>query len=367
MSVDDRPLVTIDDWEGAARRRLSKMAYDYFRAGSDDQRTLKRNRKAFRNYEIHYRVLVDVSERDLSTTVLSTEVSLPVLVAPTAYHRLAHPDGEVAAGRGASDAGTIFTLSSLATSTIEAVAAGSTGPKWFQLYVHKDRGLSKSLVERAEAAGYLAVVLTVDAPVLGRRLADEYNRFALPEGMTMANLEQYAGEMSEATEGSALDDFVTTRHDASLTWDDLEWLRSITSLPVLIKGIVRPDDAGRAFDSGAAGVVVSNHGGRQLDGAPATIDVLGPIAEAVRGRGTLLMDGGIRWGSDVLKALALGADAVMVGRPVLWGLAVEGSEGVRKVLDGLREELSTAMALAGCRDLASIDGDLIYSGRAPRR
>ncbi|WP_437295538.1 alpha-hydroxy acid oxidase [Sorangium sp. So ce426] len=364
---DPRPapsLLTVDDFERAARARLSKMAYDYYRSGADEGRTLRENRRAFRRLEIHYRVLVDVAERDMSTTVLGTRVPFPILVAPTAYQRLAHPDGEIASSRAASELGTLFTLSTLSTTSLEAVAGASPGPKWFQLYVHKDRGLTRALVERAESSGYRALMLTVDTPVLGRRIADVRNGFALPEGLVMANLADVATAAPAEERGSLLASYVASRHDASLTWRDVGWLASLTRLPILLKGIVRPDDAVRALEAGAAGVVVSNHGARQLDGAPATIEALPAIADAVAGRCPVLMDGGIRWGTDVLKAIALGARAVLVGRPVLWGLAALGGEGVARVLAGLRDELSIAMALAGCPTLASIDRDLIRRAQA---
>jgi 4-hydroxymandelate oxidase len=335
------------------------MAYDYYRSGADEGRTLRANRSAFRRLEIHYRVLVDVAERDLGADVLGTRVPFPILVAPTAYHRLAHPDGEIATALAAADLGTIFTLSTLATTSIEEVAAASRGPRWFQLYVHKDRGFTRSLVERAEAAGYRALMLTADTPLLGRRLADVRNNFALPDGLVMANLVHAAAPSGAGGQSSALAGYVAARHDASLTWRDVEWLRSLTSMPVLLKGIVRPDDAERAIEHGAAAIVVSNHGARQLDGSPATINALPRVVDAVAGRCPVLMDGGVRWGTDVLKALALGARAVLVGRPILWGLSVGGREGVVRVLQILRDELSTAMALAGCPDLAALDRDLV--------
>ena len=358
-SASDVKLFTIDDYEAAAKRVLPRMAYDYFRSGADEERTLKANRRAFRKYEIWYRVLVDVTERDTSTSVLGVPLKAPIIVAPTAYQKLAHPEGEVAAARGAFEAGTIFTLSTLATSTIEEVAAASAGPKWFQLYVHKDRGLTKSLIERAEAAGFLAIVLTVDAPMLGRRLRDERNAFALPEGLSMVNLAEMADDVSRAQEGSALSSYAASRHDPSLSWSDIDWIRSNSTLPLLVKGIVRADDAGRAADSGVDGVVISNHGGRQVDGAPATIDALPAAVDAIGGRCDVLMDGGVRWGSDVFKAIGLGAKAVLVGRPVVWGLAVDGAAGVSAVLDLLREELANVMALAGCPNLAAIDRDVV--------
>lgn len=356
--VDPVALVTVEDYEKAAKRVLPKMAYDYYRSGADEERTLKANRKAFRNYEVWYRVLVDVSQIDTSATILGQKVASPILIAPTAYHKLAHPEGESATARAAAEAGTIMTVSTLATTRLEDVASASTGPKWFQLYVHKDRDLTSSLVKRAEQSGYKAIVLTVDAPVLGRRLADHRNQFVLPEGLAMENLAESDVAPTEP-QGSMLAEYVGTRHDASLSWTDLDHIKSLSGLPLLIKGIVRPDDARRAVDAGVDGIIVSNHGGRQLDGAPAAIDALVAVAAEVKGETTLLMDGGIRSGVDVLKAIALGAGAVLVGRPVLWGLAVAGQAGVLAVLQGLNEELVTAMKLAGCPDVASIDESLI--------
>jgi 4-hydroxymandelate oxidase len=357
-SSQSSSLVCIPDFEKAARAALSRMTWDYYRSGADAERTLRENLRAYRRWDIHYRVLVDVSTRELGTDVLGIPVSMPILVAPTAYQRLAHPEGELATAKAAAEAGTIYTLSTLSTTSIEDVARVSQGPRWFQLYVHKDRELTESLVLRAEAAGYSALVLTVDTPVLGRRIRDVRNGFGLPSGLVMANLVDAPG-MKGMQSSSALARYIASRHDASLTWRDIEWLRNLTRLPVLLKGIVRPDDALRALDAGAAGIVVSNHGARQLDGAPATLDVLPRIVEAVGGRVPVLVDGGIRWGTDVLKALALGARAVMLGRPILWGLAVDGASGVRTVLEILREELSTAMALAGCSSLQTIDRSLV--------
>jgi 4-hydroxymandelate oxidase len=352
-------LITLDDFEEAAAKKLPRMALDYFRSGADEQQTLRANREAFNKFEIWYRVLVDTSTIDSTTTVLGVELPYPILVSPTAYQRLAHRDGEAATAAGAAAAGTIFTLSTLATTSIEEVAVASDGPKWFQLYVHKDRGLSKSLLERAETAGYRAIVLTVDAPILGRRLADERNRFALPEGLSMVNLGDLADDITQQAEGSALTGHVATRHDASFSWNDLEWLRAISSLPLLIKGIVRGDDAKRAAEHGVDGIIVSNHGGRQLDGAPASIEALPEVVEAVSGKCEVLLDGGVRWGTDVLKAIGLGARAVMIGRPVIWGLAIDGAAGVQQVLELLRDEFRTAMALAGCPDMGSITPELI--------
>lgn len=350
-------LLTIDDWEKAARRKLSRAAYDYYRSGADDERTLRRNERAYRRWVIWYRVLRDVAQRSLATTVLGQEVASPILVAPTAYHRMAHADGELATARAAAARGTILVASTLATTSLEAVAEATAAPKWFQLYVHKDRGFTRDLVQRAETAGYDAIVLTVDTPLLGRRRRDERGGFCLPEGMRMENL--VAALADAPDDGSMLAAYVADRHDASLTFDDLAWVRAQSHLPVVLKGVVRADDAGRAVDAGVAGIIVSNHGGRQLDGAPATLDALPGVVAAVAGRAEVMLDGGIRRGTDVLKALALGARAVLVGRPVLWGLAVGGEEGVVAVLSLLEEELSRAMALAGCARIGDIDRSLV--------
>lgn len=365
-------LLTVRDYEKAARGKLSKMAYDYFRSGADAELTVAANQRAYERYVIWYRVLADVAERDLSTTVLGIPVRSPILIAPTAYHKLAHEDGECATARAAAERGTIYVASTLATTTLEEVGAATDAPKWFQLYVHKDREITRALVERAEAAAYDAIVLTVDTPFLGRRLRDERHGFSLPHGLTMANLvtpgdpdekadeEDAAAKPHGLTESrSLLGSYMQNRHDASFTWKDIAWLRSLSHLPLVIKGVVRGDDAQRCVDVGAAAVIVSNHGGRQLDSAPATIDALRGVVDAVDLRAEVYVDGGIRWGTDILKALALGARAVLVGRPILWGLAVGGQEGVSNVLALLENELSQAMALSGVRSVREIERGLV--------
>ena len=357
--MDPASLHTLASFHRAARASLSREAYDYFRGAADARHTVRRNRDAYRSLEIWPRVLVDVSQRTLATTVLGEAVTLPVLIAPTAYQRMAHPDGECATARAASAAGTLMVVSTLSTTSLEDVSASAPGPKWFQLYVHRDRALTESLIDRAVRANYRAIVLTVDAPLLGRRLADVRNRFALPPGLTMANFEASASARPADQRDSALANYVATRHDPSITWKDLAWLRDRAKLPLILKGIVRGDDARRAVDHGVDAIVVSNHGGRQLDGAPAGIDALETVVAAVGGRCEVYVDGGVRWGTDVFKALALGARAVLIGRPILWGLAVGGDVGAQRVLEILRDELSMAMALAGCADVRAIDASLV--------
>lgn len=346
--------------EALARARLPKMAWDYYASGADDERCLARNCSAYDRIALHYRVLVDVATRELSTTVLGQRIAMPIAVAPTAFHKLAHRDGELASVRAAGEAGTLFVLSTLSNTAVEDVVAAATGPVWFQLYVYRDRAATEALVRRVEAAGCRALVLTVDAPLLGRRERDVQNRFALPAGLGIENMHAAGYARLPAASGdSGLAAYFAELLDPALTWEAVSWLRSVSRLPVIVKGIVRADDAVRAIEHGAAGIVVSNHGGRQLDAAPATIDVLPRIVDAVAGRGEVLLDGGIRRGADVVKALAYGARTVLVGRPVLWGLAAAGQVGVTAALATLRRELDLAFALCGCPDVASVTRDLV--------
>ena len=357
--ADGVPFLNLAEIELAARERLAPLAYEYYVGGANDEVTVRENRAAFERLALRYRVLVDVSRRSTSTTVLGTPVDFPVLVAPTAFQRLACDDGELATARAASASGTVMILSTASTCTIEDVGAIG-GRLWFQLYVYADRGLTKALVERAEAAGMRAIVLTVDAPVLGRRERDLRNRFHLPDGVRLANVPSSGSVPMPTGHGeSGLANHFASGIDSGLTWRDVDWLRSITRLPVLIKGIVRGDDAARAVEHGAAGVIVSNHGGRQLDTAIASLRALPEVAEAVAGRAEVLLDGGVRRGTDVIKAIALGARAVLIGRPVVWGLAAGGEAGARRVLELLRAEVDLAMALCGCPTVSDISRDLV--------
>ncbi len=360
----DIPL-NLEEFERLAAERLPRMAYDYYAGGARDEVTLRKNRAAYEALELRYRVLRDVGDRDLSISLFGRPVSMPVLLAPTAFHRLACDEGEVATARAAADAGTTMILSTLSTRRMEDVAAAQMAasgeahvhPPWFQLYVYRDRGATEELVRRAEAAGFGALVLTVDAQLWGVRERDVRNQFALPENITMPNLSGGKTTLGRVEGNSGLAAYVDEMFDPSLTWGAIEWLAGITDLPVLVKGIVHPEDGRLAVERGASGVVVSNHGGRQLDTSIATIRALPDVALAVdealaqlgrdRTEFPVLVDGGVRRGTDVVKALALGADAVCVGRPVLWGLAVAGEVGARHVLELLREEIDLAIALCG--------------------
>lgn len=353
--------INLHDYEQLAREKLPQMVFDYYFGGSEDEVTMRENRLSWQRLRLRPRVLVDVGTRDVSTTVLGQATSLPVLMAPCAFNALAHPDGELAVARAATAAGVIQVVSTAGTFSLEEVAAAAPGgTRWFQLYCYRDRDVTKGLVERAVAAQYHALCLTVDAPLVGRRERDIRNRFGLPAGMTWKNLERVGLDRMEAgAEGSALERYISEIWDPSLTWEAIEWLRSLSPLPLVIKGILTGEDARRAVDHGAAAIIVSNHGGRQLDGTLATCEALPEVVDSVSGQAEVLVDGGIRRGSDILKALSLGARAVLIGRPYLWALAASGQAGVEHVLDLLRDELDLDMALAGCPTIASIDRSLV--------
>jgi isopentenyl diphosphate isomerase/L-lactate dehydrogenase-like FMN-dependent dehydrogenase len=343
-------LLNVWDYERAAEERLERGAFGYFAGGAADEWTLRENVAVFNRWVLRPRMLVDVSSTTAATTVLGTDISMPLLVAPTAFQRMAHPEGEVAMTRGAAAANTIMCLSTIANATIEDVAAAAPeAPRWFQLYWGPDRGIVADLVARAEAAGFLAIVLTVDLPVLGRRERDLRAGFEIPPDVPVpafSALAEIAGAVSPAAIHWAVDN--------ALTWGDLEWLRTLTSLPLVVKGVLTAEDAVLAIEAGAAAVVVSNHGGRQLDGVAASLDALPEVVGAVGGRAEVLVDGGIRRGTDVVKALALGARATLAGRAPLYGLAVDGADGVEHVLGLLRAEIELALALCGCASPADV-------------
>jgi 4-hydroxymandelate oxidase len=354
-------VINLFDYEREAEQRIPPAHWGYIAGGANDEVTVGANRAAFDRILIRYRTMVDVTSRNLATTVLGTPVSFPVLVAPTAMQKLAHDDGECATARATRAAGTLMVTSTTATTRLSDVIAASPGPMWFQLYLYQDRGKSKALIEEAVRAGYTGVVLTVDAPLLGRRERDIRSAFTLPGHLTIANAADagMAVVPEASTEASGLMLHFRSLHDAALVPKDIAWVREVSGLPVIVKGIVRGDDAARAVEHGADAIVVSNHGGRQLDTSIPSIMALPEVADTVGGTAEVYVDGGIRRGTDVVKALALGARAVLVGRPVLWGLAVDGETGVRAVLELLRQEIDLAMGLSGTRDVTEITRDLV--------
>jgi isopentenyl diphosphate isomerase/L-lactate dehydrogenase-like FMN-dependent dehydrogenase len=375
--MESQPLLNVSDYARAARAKLPSDVFDYYEGGALDETTLRENIAGWERLKLYYRVLAGVGARDLTTTVLGQPVSMPILVAPTAFHKLACDQGEIATARAAAAAGTLFILSSLSNTAMESVFAQAASPRWFQLYIYKDRQVTLELVKRAELASAEAIVLTVDAPGLGTRERDMRNRFTLPAGLTVENLVPLGkgdlprvenGRFERPTgsnltlEGSGLAAYVRENFKQDLGFGDLAWLCSCTHLPVVVKGVCRADDARRTIEHGARAVVVSNHGGRQLDTAPATSEVLPHVVDALADRCEIYVDGGIRRGSDVLKAIALGARAVMVGRPILWGLSVAGEQGVVRVLEILRRELDEAMLLCGYANLSQINRSILHPG-----
>ena len=357
--MDPEPLLNVADYARAARGKLLKHVFDYYEGGALDEITVRENTAGWERLKLYYRVLAGVGKRDMTTTVLGQSISMPIVVAPTAFHKLACEAGEIATAKAAKAAGTLFILSSLSNTAMESVFAQAAIPRWFQLYIYKDRAITFELVKRAEAAGAEAIVLTVDAPGLGTRERDTRNSFRLPDGLAVENLAPLGkGTFPEVT-GSGLAAYVRANFKEDLGFDDLDWLCGSTRLPVVVKGVCRADDARRAAERGAKAVVVSNHGGRQLDTAPATCEALPQVVEAAGDRCEIYVDGGIRRGSDVLKAIALGARAVLVGRPVLWGLCVAGEQGATNILEMLRRELDEAMLLCGCTKLSDIDSSLL--------
>jgi len=350
--------LNLDEFEAAARATLPKMTYDFIAGGAEDERSVAANRAAFGSRALRNRVLVDVTERDTRIRLLGIDLPHPILLAPTALHRVAHPDGELATARGAAAANALYTVSTATSTRLEEIAkAAPDGRRWFQLYHLGTRQASEQLVAHAIATGHRAIVLTVDVPLLGRRERDLRNAFTLPDGVAMAHAYEpaWAPPGEDRSRGWA-----SPIASASLTWDDLAWIRaSAGDVPLLLKGIVRGDDARRALDRGVDGIWVSNHGGRQLDAAIATLDALADVVEAVGGQCPIVMDGGIRRGTDVLKALALGADAIAIGRPPLYGLAAGGAGGVQRVVELLRAELDLSMALVGASSLADLVPELV--------
>jgi 4-hydroxymandelate oxidase len=347
----------VADFEPLAKAKMPKVGWEYISAGAGDELTVRWNKEAYQRIRLKPHVLVDVSQLDTRVTLFGQEHVFPILLAPTASQKLTHPDGELATVRGAGAAGATMVLSSFSNTSLEDVSAAAKGPLWFQLYMQTDHGFTRDLVQRAEGAGYRALCLTVDTPVGGARNREARAKVDFPalpnlKGLNASRVTSYRPS-GEEIYSSVL--------DAALNWKDVEWLRSFAKIPLLVKGVLNPDDADRAVKAGVAGIMVSNHGGRNLDTVPASIDALPLVADKVAGRVPVLVDGGIRRGTDVLKALALGANAVLIGRPYLYGLGAEGETGVTKVINILRREFEMAMALTGRTNIAGIDRSVIWT------
>ena len=348
--TDCRNILSLPEFEERARGCMTAMAYEYVASGAADEHTVRWNREAFDRIRLRPRVLRDVASVDPRVTLFGREHAFPILLAPTAYQRVLHPDGEIATARGAAAAGITFIVSVATTTPLPEIVAAAASPLWFQLYFQSDRAFTRDLVQQVEASGCEVLCLTVDSPILGPRNRQARVGFALPPDVSTPHLYDI-GLRKQA---------VMDPRRVTATWQDVEWLRGFTTLPLVLKGILDGGDASRAVQAGAAGIVVSNHGGRNLDTAVAAIDALPEVVEQVNGRVPVLVDGGIRRGTDVIKALALGAAAVLIGRPYCYGLGVAGSEGVRRVVEILRAEVEAAMMLMGLARLSEIDRSVLY-------
>jgi 4-hydroxymandelate oxidase len=357
-NAESLPTADVTQFEPLARKRLTQMAYDYVRSGGADEISMRENRAGFGRLKLSPSVLVDVSQIDTRINLFGGEFESPILLAPVAYHRLYHPEGEIGTARGASAAGAGFVISTFTTTAIDEIARNTQRPIWFQLYVQRDRAFTKDMMQRAVASGCKAVCLTVDTPVLGNRYGQL--SFGLPKELECVHLRGLTPSSPVAGHKTQRASIYDTLFDPSFNWNDLEWLRSVAGVPVLLKGVLSAEDGRLAVSCGADGVIVSNHGGRNLDTVPATIDTLPRVVEAVAGRIPLMLDSGIRRGTDVLMALALGAKAVFIGRPYIYGLTLGGARGVERVISILRDELERAMALTGRRSIAEIDSTVLW-------
>jgi 4-hydroxymandelate oxidase len=351
--VDCRDILSLVEFEERARQSMTPMAYEFVASGAADEHTLRWNREAFDRIRLRPRVLREVATVDTCVTLLGRDLAFPILLAPTAYHRVLHPGGELETARGAGTAGVTWIVSMSTTTAIADIARAATSPLWFQLYFQSDPGFTREVVQQAEAAGCEALCLTVDSPIIGPRNRQARARFRLPPDVATPHLYDIGHRKQE----------IMDPRRVPATWKDVEWLRAFTKLPVILKGILDPDDAELAIQSGAEGIVVSNHGGRNLDTAPASVDVLPEVVDRVQGRIPLLVDGSVQRGTDVLKALALGAIAVLIGRPYCYALSVAGGAGVSRVVEILRSELEAAMMLTGVADLTRIDRSLLWDHR----
>ncbi|KAH8367156.1 hypothetical protein KR084_005006 [Drosophila pseudotakahashii] len=359
-------LVCVEDFEKKAAGQLEKNALDYYRSGAGEQFTLGLNREAFRRLRLRPRCLRDVSRLDIGCQIFGEQMKWPLGIAPTAMQKMAHPDGEVGNARAAGKAGSIFILSTLSTTSLEDLAVGAPDTiKWFQLYIYKDRTITEKLVRRAEKANFKALVLTIDAPIFGHRRADVRNNFSLPSHLTLANFQGVkATGVGNATMGaSGINQYVSSQFDPTITWKDIAWLKGITNLPIVVKGVLTAEDAVLAREFGCAGLIVSNHGARQIDTVPASIEALPEIVRAVGEDLVVMLDGGIMQGNDIFKALALGAKTVFVGRPAVWGLAYNGQKGVEEMLSVLRKDFEITMSLIGCQTLKDITPSMVVHER----
>lgn len=358
ISESGREPICLADYEPLAKAKMSAMSWEFVTAGAGDEITVRWNKEAYQRIRLKPHVLVDASQLDTRVTLFGQEHAFPILLAPTSAQTLTHPQGEVATARGAAAAGAALVLSSFSSTSLEDVAAVAKSPLWFQLYAQKDHGFTRDLVQRAEAGGYRALCLTVDTPIAGARNRETRADVKLPP---LPNLEGFKRVKSAGGFRTGSLEIFSSILDATLSWKDVEWLCSFAKVPLLVKGVLNPDDADRAVKSGVAGIMVSNHGGRNLDTVPATIDALPQVVDRVAGRVPILVDGGIRRGTDVLKALAFGANAVLIGRPYLYGLGAAGESGVTNVVNILQREFKMAMVLTGRTNIGSIDRSVIWS------
>ncbi|MBV9265683.1 MAG: alpha-hydroxy-acid oxidizing protein [Acidobacteriaceae bacterium] len=354
MEINGKPLLMVHDFEQAARDTLPHNAYEYLEGGVADDLTVRENRTVFDRMHLNPQALVDVSKLDTSLDLFGMKLAFPVLLAPTGYHKLFHPDGELETLRGAEASGAHFMTACFSTVAYEEIASAATRPLSFQLYLQPHREHTKAIVDTVLGAGCAALCVTVDVPVNGPRDRELRSGFGLPEGAERSNLSFLGQSLAHAPHRPAGRDIYSPVRAPNATWSELQWLRSVTPVPLIIKGLLNPEEAEKAIDCGCDGVIVSNHGGRSIDTAPAAITALPRIVQRVRGRVPVLVDGGIRRGTDVFKCLALGAKAVLIGRPYLYGLAVAGAAGVARVVEILRTELEMAMGLMGCARLSDI-------------